>query len=428
MSVVNEVAEAPGRTGRADVPAPAATAPATFYALESGDTYWRVQAPARAVGAEVRLMSVREANAAVQAPNRGRKLPWSLIADLPDGTSVTVDTARKWTEFTREPRKLVGLKAVFPEHEGAAVFTRPDPARAALAKAMREDGVWTVAECDDNYFAPGRFNIALRQIDRREDNTDFHARSMASMDANVFSTPWLRDRYLREYRQRFGRKGLPELFVCRNNVARGDWPERVERDGQLRVGFMGSDSHVWDINLAYPAFANAANAGCETWMVGYNPGKAEDDLPQITADGVTVSQRLPKAQHNLDTWAKVVHKHRGWVPSTEFRRAALPLDIGLCPLRADDFTLAKSDVKMVEYTISGAASVAMNNPVYNSTGWKDSVNCLLAGSAAEMAEATMRLVKDPRMRYELVTAAQEYVASERNETVMANEWKEALRL
>src|SRR5262249_1458538 len=156
------------------------------------------------------------------------------------------------------------------------------------------------------------------------------------------------------------------------------------------------------------------------------PGDPDPDTPdQIEIDGEMVKLRSDKYQQNIDTWRGAITKHTAWIDPNEYHRAALPLDIGLCPLNNDDFCLAKSDVKAIEYTISGAAVVAQNNSVYN-RNWKHEVNCLLAGSPREMAEQTIRLIRDPQLRYELVTAAQEYVLKERGLKQMQEEWRAAL--
>jgi glycosyltransferase involved in cell wall biosynthesis len=214
--------------------------------------------------------------------------------------------------------------------------------------------------------------------------------------------------------------------MCRNHIDHAQWPERIERDGPLRVGFMGSTSHLWDVSIAYTAIHAAHSMGCETHMIGYNPGDPDPGVPdEITADGETYELRSQKSKDHAAKWRKVISKHTGWINPTEYHRASLPLDIGLCPLKGDEFNFGRSDVKAIEYAISGAAVVCMNNPVYNSN-WTHEVNCLMAGSAQEMAVQTLRLIKDPQLRYELVTAAQEYVRKERGLVQMQQEWRYAI--
>jgi len=162
-------------------------------------------------------------------------------------------------------------------------------------------------------------------------------------------------------------------------------------------------------------------------MIGYNPGNPDPGVPDMVTDeqGRTHVLHSEKSISNRETWAAVIEKHIPWVAPEEYHRAALPLDIGLCPLVSDDFSLAKSDVKAIEYTISGAAVVCTNSPVYNRF-WRHGETCLMANSPREILEATLRLIRDHKLRFELVTAAQEKVASERGLDQLRAEWRAAL--
>lgn len=368
-----------------------ATAVASFYAIVgNSDYYWRVLAPAQAIGAKPILIPDDGGYFAVTQPND--------------------DTAFRW-RF--DPEKTTGY-IDYPDHEGGtAVWTRPDLARATHAKAMREQlGVWTVAETDDNYLADSKFNVYMRGNRFGQRERLQHMKAMASMNAMVFSTAALRDFYWKHLTSEFGRR-LPQPFVCRNHVLADDWPDRVERDGPVRVGWMGSPSHVADVNLAWPALMHARNLGCETWMIGYDPADPEC---AVTSD---------RAKFNVEQWGKVGYRHQPWERIESTRRMALPLDIGLCPLLTNEFTLGKSDVKAVEYTIAGAAVVAWNMPVYN-RDWIHGETCLLVGSAAEAIDAVDRLARDESLRERLVANAQQYVREERGRKQLEQEWGQVL--
>lgn len=385
---------------------------ATWYVVSAPthDIFWRVYSPAKALEARVAEIPIEDAEGILTQPNTSDSLPWEFRIEHLDGRGSRIRTARGWKRFNSEKRLLRSLRAEFPLHEGTAVFVRPSVPAAILAASMRNQGIRTIAENDDNYFAHTK-NLNLRlEID--EEDLDMHARSIGSFDACVFSTEELRDRYARELKRRFG--FIPsEMYVAHNAIDEKDWPDRIERDGPLRVGFMGSNSHVWDINVIYASLQVAKELGAETHMIGYNPGEQPDR--EITE----------KAQQNVDAWQQVVDKHTPWIDSMEFRKHGLPLDIALCPLRHDDFTLGKSDVKAIEATISGAAVICSNMPIFN-RHWKHEETCLMASNYTEFAQATARLVKDAKLRYELVTAAQEYVSKERNVTTQRKEWSEAV--
>jgi glycosyltransferase involved in cell wall biosynthesis len=365
------------------------TAPATWYVVTgNSDYYWRVNAPAKAIGARVNGIPEEGGFYALTQPNDDTAFPWSQDDD--GGTT-------------------------YPAHEGAAVWTRPDGPRAMHAWSMQTQGIRTVAEVDDNYLADPRQNLFLR-ANRWGDREQLqHMKAVASMNALIVTTPALRDVYWRRLRKQFGRRRVPPIHVCGNHVFLEDWPERVERDGPVRVGWMGSPAHVWDVDLAWPAMLHAReNLGCETIMVGYNPGDP-DDFPVET----------DRAYQKTVQWGRATSRHVPWVKLDGTRRMELPFDIGLAPLVHNGFTMGKSDIKAVEYTIAGAAVIASASPVYTEN-WKHGETCLIATSPQEMLNHVDLLARKPSLRERLVEAAQQYVREERNLADHASEWREAV--
>jgi glycosyltransferase involved in cell wall biosynthesis len=364
-----------------------ASATATWYVVTgNSDYYWRVEAPARAVGGAVTRIPEVGGFYAITQPN--------------------LDSAFRWTQDEQG-------RTAYPDHQGAAVWTRPDGPRALHAMAMRKlHGVFTVAETDDNYLSPKHFNVHMRSNWKDEKPREQHLKAMMCVDRIVCSTPRLRDEYWRGLKERFG-KPLPDFAVCRNHVFTGDWPQRIERDGPVRVGWMGSPSHVWDVKLVWPALRWAFENGAETWMIGYDP--ASETEHEITSE---------KAKHDARQWRKAGYKHMGWRKLNGTERMALPLDIGLCPLQTNRFTLGKSDVKAIEYTIAGAAVIAQSNGVYGD--WVHGETCLLAGSRQDWIRAVERLMRDDGLRERLVANAQQYVRECRSEKQLREEWGGAI--
>lgn len=412
--------------------APPATAPATFINIHGrNDVYWRCEAPARAIGAKTELIDEARMNR-VAWPHNTRPLRWHLEITRPDGSTILCKTKKEWEQLTRARTQFIRRRAIFPDMEGTAVWIRPCLARATLARQMQEEhGTRIVAEVDDNYIGNPRNSIWGRQTGWDDDESDLHMKGMCSMDAIVFSTALLRDIYDLDMRRRWKtwfrdvpparRPKKPDLYVARNNVDERDWPERVERDGPIRVGWMGSPSHIWDVDLAWPALRYAGMNGAEVWMIGLNP---VTDYDTVQVDGVQVRSR--RSQEKIDAWKRVGFKHIPWRQPEKFERFALPLDIGLCPLVTNTTTLGKSDVKAIEYTISGAAVVAQNNAVYNRT-WIHGETALLAGSPSEMIDAVALLMRDEKLRQRLVANAQQYVREERGLKQMQTEWMEAIK-
>lgn len=344
-------------------------APATFYVVTGGvDIYWRCLSPAAVVGANV-----------VQIPGE--------LA----------------TEF------LVSKPAsVYAGHEGIGVWTRPDAVRAKHAIQMEEYGLSTCAEMDDNYLSRAHLNLFMRENAVTKRAQEIHLRAMSCFQRNVFSTAWLRDRYHKAFKQ-LGQ--VPELFVCRNHVNLDDILEPIESD-RLRVGWMGSAQHARDIKLVSESMAWARGAGHEVVHMGHDPRASK---------GVT----NPKALDTCLAWAAIITRQIPWVDPELYHRQALPIDIGLAPLERNDHTLGKSDVKWLEYTMSGAATIASSGTVYGDI--KHGETGILAGSPAEFLHWTKRLCRDRRLREELARNAQEWVRANRTMQVQGvEEWGAAL--
>lgn len=384
-------------------PAAPSAAPATYYVVQGGnDIYWRVEGPAKAVGAKVAVLPERGtvenpgAYFAVTQPNDDSVLPWRLLVNRNDPDDWELE---------------------FPEHQGVAIWTRPDLARATLAKGMREKlEIRTLAELDDNYASDPRFNVFMQWGNWSPQERSDHLRAVFSHDGVVFSTEWLRDYYWRIARDELGLEGrMPKMFVCRNNVAAEDWPEPIPRDGPLRVGWMGSPSHVWDVDLCAAAMLRAHEHGCDVWMIGYDPRNPKNA-------GV-LPKHASRRKHHI--WRRIPYTYRFWIKPERYHRTPLPFDIGLCPLLPNEHTDGKSDVKALEYGMSGAAVIAQNTVVYNRT-LVHGETALLVNGPGEMAQAVTTLVRQPRLREQLAANLQQYIREERNGDVMKKEWLDAI--
>lgn len=390
------------------------------------DTGWRCTHPAQALGCPVEVIPDDRMDELLLWPHDQRPCRWWLEAEYMSGAKRTFRSRRQFRVGKDWRRTILQTRVVLPDHQGAAVWIRPCLARASLAKAMRVQGIRTVAELDDNYLSNPRLNLAMRTARYDQEMQLDHLKAQASMNAIVFSTVWLRDFYARKIRQAFGKVPGLELHVCGNHAPAAMWPGRDPYDGPPRVGWMGSPSHVWDVDLAWPALMHARNLGAVTHLIGYNP--VDDPLGKGTSlivDGEELEHRSERSLWKINQWRKVGFKHTPWVDPADYRRQGLPLDIGLCPLLTNDHTLGKSDVKAVEYTISGAAVVAQNNPVYNRT-WVHGETALLVGGPQEMLEAVELLIRKPKLRERLVENARQYVREQRGDKQLKEEWSVAI--
>jgi hypothetical protein len=336
----------------------------------------------------------------LQHPHPDPPARWQIEVTLQDGTVKVADSEQTWKDLCRWRTSYRKLEAVYPDHEGVAVWTRPDLARAVHAKAMRAAGIRTLAEVDDNYVSDPKLNLFFKVNNYDRQAQIDHMKAIASQNGVVVTTDWLRDRYHRAFKEQFGTS--PPIFVCRNHVDPDQWPDPIPYDGPLRVGYMGSGQHVWDVRLIYPALAWAKENGCKITMIGVDPAGYDK------------------------AWGQLGYELIPWIEPKEYRREGLPLDVGFACVLYNDHTLGKSDIKPMELAMSGAACVASNHPLYNRT-FKHREHVLFASGKAEFLWAAQELVRDRGLREHLVGNMQAYIREHRSFPVNGlPEWEAAL--
>lgn len=110
----------------------------------------------------------------------------------------------------------------------------------------------------------------------------------------------------------------------------------------------------------------------------------------------------------LETAEKTFTPTCGYADYQRLLRAA---DVTLMPLRDDEFTRMKSDLKFIEAAAAGA--VALASPTVYAATLRDGDTGLLFASPTEFEAKLERLVSDAALRTRLRTAAHAYVGAER---------------
>jgi len=344
----------------------------------SSDIYWRCELPASQFDAKLIIV------------------PKDFIDDFKNASMEEGDLRFRW--------QLTDEGADYPDVEGTVVFPRPDQVRAWHGAAMSANGHRVIAEVDDNFLSNPNQNIFMTHMGFNADARTDHMHAFASMDAIVFSTAWLRDHYRKTFLREL--RYVPELYVARNHVDDRDarWQPQERPWGKLRVGIQGSYQHVHDWKLAARALHLAVEMGCEVVFMGLDPGETSTEWKRILGE----------------------YTHLPWAAAAVYHQQHIPFDIGLAPLLTTEHTLGKSDVKALEYAMSGVASVLQNNSVYNRE-WRHGDTALLAGSPEEFERHVKELILNSRFRRELVERARDYVRAERTIQGNRHEWEDALR-
>jgi hypothetical protein len=283
---------------------------------------------------------------------------------------------------------------LLPRHRGVAIWSYlGDDARARIALAWQDLGHKTLMELDDNYaYSPKKWGINWAET--HQDAQDIigysfeQNRHLAGLvDGIIVSTPYLGNVYS-EFND--------NIFVCRNSIDPADW-QHVERhdDGIFRIGYAGSNVHVFDFPLVRKALKWAARQkDVEVCLMGF-------DLP-------------PAWRGTMMPWQQDLPSY--------WNQLGL-LDLGLAPLQDTPWGRSKSDIKAMEYAMAGAMPLVARTEAYRpwtDMGWPS------ARTENEWVELIQHAVRNRDWVKEQAAVAKEYVLNERTIQHEIIRWEEAI--
>lgn len=281
----------------------------------------------------------------------------------------------------------------FPMHRGTAVLQVAAGKMGALALGyLRDAGHKVLVETDDNYLAAGDADFRKRAqwgrtIGELRDSIEGHKWIVKEADGVICSTDFLAKQY---------RKVNPNVYVCPNQVDPDDWPELDKPDdGILRIGWFASPSHADD---------------------GY--------LIRRALEWASRQPNVQVVQAGLDPGWRFKHVRVPWTADMSLYRASLQLlDIGLAPVKPTPFTRGRSDLKWLEYSMAGAATICSDIECYDPVPDGMAVK---AKDAAGFYKAVKHFVRRPDEARQMAAEARKYVLERR--TIQANigKWQEAI--
>lgn len=231
---------------------------------------------------------------------------------------------------------------------------------------------------------------AVFDIERNQKGMESLHRILQKCRGVSFTTPRLRDYYVREY-------GLENTYVFPNSVIFDDYPDiRLKKSkGVIRVLWQGGDSHY------------------EDWF------GLKDALGEVV-------EKMPEVRFviwgTLFPWVhKVIPEDRiefhDWVPyeAYKIKLASMDFDIAVAPLVENIFNEGKSAIKWYEASAlpDPRPVLASNVPPY-SDEMVDGETGMLFSTPEEFVEKLGLLVSDRRLRGRLGRNAQEWVREHRD--------------
>ena len=268
-------------------------------------------------------------------------------------------------------------EAIIPRHKGAGIWQFVGNATRALLMSHSQNylGSKALMEMDDNYLVPSSIPGATpwgRRLDRSEKDDyshQAHRKVIRWVDGLIVATDVLAEQYEKH-------TSAP-IYVCPNSIDLADWPDHAKGVGTVgterNIGYAGSASHRYDIALVERGLDWAARSGARVFKIG-------------------VTEKPFPFPHESISWARDL---------TEYRRNLQVLDVGLCPLKRTTWHDSKSDIKAMEYILSGAVPIVQKAPPYKDwfdlvptceteKDWRKAIKWAALASADELREVWER--------------------------------------
>ncbi|HSD84137.1 MAG TPA: glycosyltransferase [Anaerolineae bacterium] len=189
--------------------------------------------------------------------------------------------------------------------------------------------------------------------------------------------------------------------------------ETVYGRRRVVIGYMGTLTHEADWRLILPAWRSLHQQypnGIEFQVVGVA------DQAQALAERAGVPVRilqLPPDETEYPQFMLWFTQHAQW-------------DIAVAPLLDTPFTRCKSDLKFLDYSSLGAATIASRGPVYEGSVQHGQTGWLAENTVESWVQALETLVVNDELRITLARNAAHYVLTERTLMHCAHRWTSAL--
>lgn len=277
------------------------------------------------------------------------------------------------------------------EHCDILWVSRPmhHAALAVIREALRLDKPVLVDIDDWLLDVPaGHDSAALLRVRSRQEVLRV---ALRAADAVTVSTPQIAERCaalgLRAHL-------LPNAIDCRR------FTRQPREPGPLTIAFCGTGTHHDDMPLIGVPLRRLL--------------QDHSDRARVVSVGCAIPQLNSVAGYT----------HYDYVPSADYPGflSDLRIDIGLAPLRDSPFSRAKSDIKYLEYSAMGAATIASPVAPYQASIHADRGVIVDENSPAAWLAALQRLVDEPQVRQRLADNAYEWVRHTRSIEAAASQW------
>lgn len=263
-----------------------------------------------------------------------------------------------------------------------------DKYRDLARHLLQAKGVKVLLEVDDNYLVPAKGFMKQNmgwgdRIGEKAHTFAGHRVFAEGCDGVIATTVELAKKY---------RKLGKRAWVCPNQVEPADWPTPGPKGDVFRIGWFASPSHAADAKLV--------TRGLE-WA-------SRQDGVQVVTMGISPpSWRFPRVAlpWNSD-------------PSA-YRETMQVLDVGVCPVVPNPWSVCRSDVKALEYATGSVLPIMSDVPPYHD--WWPGKPGLFATDAKDFLHKIKWAVQHQDEARQLGRECREQVLKER--TAEGNVWR-----
>jgi glycosyltransferase involved in cell wall biosynthesis len=222
-------------------------------------------------------------------------------------------------------------------------------------------------------------------------------------DGVIVSTDPLRERIKSMNRQ---------VIVVENQLDERIIPDfiRSTKSDSVTIGYMGTRTHDQDFSEILPALKKILSHYKDTVKLEFL-GALEDDR---YINGLPNTKRLNNEGH--------VEYGKFW----RWMTANVSWDIALAPLRIDEFTDCKSDIKFLDYAALNMPGVYSKTPAYKNSVVHKKTGMLARNETDEWVQNLEQLIESRTLREEIGSQAKEYVLSKRILKKNVFKWRDAL--
>ncbi len=275
-----------------------------------------------------------------------------------------------------------------------------------LFKCFKEvyPGKKLVTECDDWLFDVPSYNIASNPYRPGSEKEKIAFEQIEISDAVIVSTSFIKEGLLNVFPGK-------EIHVVPNAIDFDVWDNlksdgkcEPKKDGVVRIGFSGCGNHNGDLEIVKPVLLTLLDEypNLEIIMSGHFECFKDIKNPRFMVPGRWV---------NIHEFPYMV---KGW-----------DLDIGIAPLRDNNFNRAKSNLRWLEYSALKIPTVASDVRPFRESLTKD--NILLAVSKDEWYEKLKLLIENPRTAFNYGTTAYKDVKDRFNMEKIAGDYASILK-